>query len=202
MLRKVRLYGKLGAKFGRVHELAVDSCAEAVQALSVIIPGFQHEILTSKERGVGYACFVGKRNLKEENLNDPCSSNDIRIAPITLGSKRSGLFSIMLGAALFFVAPHIAPALFSAGVSGGTSLAIGAAAASLGQMLMLSGVVQLLSPQQKQLSTKDSPDNGASYNFNGPVNTTAQGAPKPLCYGELFVGSATISAGIFSQDQV
>lgn len=202
MLRKVRLYGKLGAKFGRVHELAVDSCAEAVQALSVIIPGFQHEILTSKERGVGYACFVGKRNLKEENLNDPCSSNDIRIAPITLGSKRGGLFSIILGAALFFAAPYVAPALFGAGVSGGTALALGAATASLGKLLMLSGVVQLLSPQQKQLSTKDGPDNGASYNFNGPVNTTAQGAPKPLCYGELFVGSATISAGVFSQDQV
>ena len=202
MLRKVRLYGKLGAKFGRVHELAVDSCAEAVQALSVIIPGFQHEILTSKERGVGYACFVGRRNLKEDNLNDPCSSNDIRIAPITLGSKRSGLFSIILGAALFFTAPYLLnPAVV--GVLGeGATIALSAAVASAGQLLMLSGVVQLLSPQQKQLSTKDGPDNGASYNFNGPVNTTAQGAPKPLCYGELFVGSATISAGIFSQDQV
>ena len=51
------------------------------------------------------------------------------------------------------------------------------------------------------LSVGDGPDNGASYNFNGPVNTTAQGNPVPLLYGEMFVGSATISAGIYSEDQ-
>ena len=30
----------------------------------------------------------------------------------------------------------------------------------------------------------------------------AQGNPVPLLYGEMFVGSATISAGIYSEDQV
>ena len=78
---------------------------------------------------------------------------------------------------------------------------LGSAVASLGTALMLGGVMQLLSPQQKGLSAKDSPDNGASYNFNGPVNTTAQGNPVPLLYGELIVGSAVISAGIYSEDQ-
>src|SRR5574344_1910257 len=37
-LRTIRLYGKLGAKFGRVHRLAVSSCAEAMQALAVLLP--------------------------------------------------------------------------------------------------------------------------------------------------------------------
>ena len=78
---------------------------------------------------------------------------------------------------------------------------LGSAVASLGTALMLGGVMQLLSPQQKGLSAKDSPDNGASYHFNGPVNTTAQGNPVPLLYGELIVGSAVISAGIYSEDQ-
>ena len=67
--------------------------------------------------------------------------------------------------------------------------------------MMLGGVAQLLSPQQRGLSAKDGPENGASYNFNGPVNTTAQGNPVPLLYGELIIGSATVSAGIYSQDQ-
>lgn len=66
---------------------------------------------------------------------------------------------------------------------------------------MLAGVAQLLSPQKVGLSTTDGPNNGASYNFNGPVNTTAQGNPVPLLYGELIIGSATVSAGIYSQDQ-
>jgi predicted phage tail protein len=66
---------------------------------------------------------------------------------------------------------------------------------------VLGGVAQMLSPQQKGLSSKDSPDNGASYNFNGPVNTQAQGNPVPLLYGRMIVGSAVISAGIYAEDQ-
>ncbi|MNL81044.1 Bacteriophage lambda tail assembly protein I [compost metagenome] len=60
----------------------------------------------------------------------------------------------------------------------------------------------MLSPQQKGLSAADGPENGASYNFNGPVNTTAQGNPVPLLYGRMIVGSSVISAGIYAEDQV
>ncbi|SAI70462.1 Phage-related protein%2C tail component [Bordetella ansorpii] len=67
--------------------------------------------------------------------------------------------------------------------------------------LALGGITQMLAPQQRGLSTRDSPDNGASYNFNGPVNTTAQGNPVPVLYGEMFVGSAVVSAGIYAEDQ-
>ena len=33
------------------------------------------------------------------------------------------------------------------------------------------------------------------------VNVTAQGNPVPLLYGEMIVGSATISQGIYAEDQ-
>lgn len=200
-LRTIRLYGKLGSRFGRVHRLAVSSCAEAIQALSVLIPGFQKEIIGSKDRGIGYACFIGNRNLKEDQIFDRVFDKDIRIAPMIMGSKRGGLFSIVLGAALFFTAPYIASPLFGAGIPGGLSLSAASTVATVGKLLMLSGAVQLLSPQQKGVATKDGPDNGASYNFNGPVNTTAQGNPVPVLYGEMVVGSATISAGIYAEDQ-
>ena len=81
------------------------------------------------------------------------------------------------------------------------SMTLSGAMASMGMAMALGGLVQMLSPQQRALSAKDGPNNGASYNFNGPVNTTAQGNPVPLLYGELFVGSSTISAGIYSEDQ-
>lgn len=200
-LRTIRLYSHLGARFGRVHRLAVASTAEAVQALCVLLPGFEQELMTSKDRGVGYACFLGKRNLGEDRLNDPAGQEEIRIAPIVQGSKRGGLFSVILGAALFFAAPYLVNPATAALLGEGGAIAFGAGVASAGQLLMLSGVVQALSPQQKGVSTKDGPDNGASYNFNGPVNTTAQGNPVPLIYGELFIGSATVSAGIYSEDQ-
>ena len=200
-LRTIRLYGYLGAQFGRVHRLAVASCAEAVQALCVLLPGFERELMTSKDRGVGYACFLGRRNLADDQLCDLAGQEDIRIAPVVQGAKRGGLFTLILGAALFFAAPLLVnPA--TAGLLGeGGAMVFGTGVGSMGKLLMLSGVTQLLSPQQKGLSTADGPDNGASYNFNGPVNTSAQGNPVPLLYGELIIGSAAISAGIFAEDQ-
>lgn len=200
-LRTIRLYGYLGAQFGRVHRLAVASCADAVQALCVLLPGFERELMTSKDRGVGYACFLGRRNLADDQLCDLAGQEDIRIAPMVQGAKRGGLFTLVLGAALFFAAPYLVnPA--TAGLLGeGGAMVLGAGVGSMGKLLMLSGVTQLLSPQQKGLSTADGPDNGASYNFNGPVNTSAQGNPVPLLYGELIIGSAAISAGIFAEDQ-
>lgn len=199
-LREVRLYGWLGTKFGRVHRLAVRNAGEAVRALCVVLPGFEKALTDSEVRGVRYACFLGKRNIGTDDLHQPCGDDAIRIAPVPAGAKNGGLFQIVLGAALIasaFLLPQtgliyalgkgavVAPALLGMGVS-----------------MAMGGVVQLLSPQQRGLSTRDSPDNGASYSFNGPVNTSAQGNPVPVLYGRMIVGSAVISAGIYAEDQV
>jgi len=191
-VRTVRIYGKLGAKFGRVHRIAVESTAEAIRALCVILPGFEAELMSSQDRGVRYACFLGKKNLHEDQLHLPVGEADIRIAPILAGAKRGGLFQTILGAALVVVGAIVN--VYAPGA--GTPIM------QLGGALAFGGVVQMLSPQQRGLSAKDSPENGASYNFNGPVNTRAQGNPVPLLYGEMFVGSAVISAGIAAEDQV
>lgn len=217
MLRTIRLYGQLGAKFGRVHRFAVGSCAEAVQFMCAMLPGFERELVTSKDRGIGYSVFLGKRNLGPDNLHDPSGDADIRIAPAPMGAKRGGLGQIIIGAIIVVAAVYTGGAAAAgAGAAGGGAAAGGAAAAGgtflgvsggyalaaqIGVSMMLGGVAQLLTPTAKGLSTKDGPDNGASYNFNGPVNTTAQGNPVPLLYGEMLIGSATISAGMYAEDQ-
>ncbi|MBB6581670.1 tail assembly protein [Ralstonia solanacearum] len=193
-IRVVRLYGRLGARFGRVFHLAVRSPAEAVRALCVQVEGFRRELATSHERGIRYACFVGRRNLGEAELELPPGRDDIRIAPVLAGAKQSGLFQTILGAAILAVA-YFNPGGFLTGP-------MVTAAYGMGASMALGGVVQMLSPQQAGLSVRDGPDNGASYNFNGPVNTSAQGNPVPLLYGEMVVGSAVISAGIYAEDQV
>jgi predicted phage tail protein len=186
-LRTVRLYGKLGARFGRVHRLAVATTAEAVRALCVMLPGFQRELATSKDRGISYACFIGKQNIDERQLDKRVGDADIRIAPVMAGAKNGGLLTTIIGAVLIVVSVVFPPL---------------GALANLGVSMMLAGVVQMISPQQKGLSTRDNLDNGASYNFNGPINTTAQGNPVPLLYGEMITGSAVISAGLYAEDQV
>lgn len=194
-IRTIRLYGKLGARFGRIHRLAVASAAEAVRALSVLLPGFEQELSTSKDRGVAYAVFVGRDNLGPEQLGHPPGRNDIRIAPVLTGSKRGGLFQTILGVALIGLSLWNPAFLAAKGAFSAASIGM------LGASLALGGVVQMLAPQQRGLSARDGPDNGASYSFNGPVNTTAQGNPVPLLYGRMVVGSAVISAGIYAEDQ-
>jgi predicted phage tail protein len=187
-IRTIRLYGKLGAQFGRVHRLAVTSTAEAVRALCVMLPGFQKELMTSKDRGIAYACFLGKSNIGKDDLHLAGGSDDIRIAPVTVGAKSGGVLQFIVGAVLVIVGTF-------------TSWAGGTALIGMGISMMVGGVMQMLVPQQNQSSAADKVENGASYNFNGPVNTTAQGNPVPLLYGRMIVGSAVISAGILAQEQ-
>lgn len=182
----VRLYGWLGSQFGRVHRLAVQTPAEAVHALCSMLPGFERAMLSSRGQGVTYACFIGRRNIAESGLEDSASGQDIRIAPMIQGSKRAGLFQTILGAV-------ITAASFIPGLQFLTPVGLG---------MLFGGAAQLLAPQQQGLATKDGPDNGASYNFNGAVNTTAQGNCVPVLYGEMYTGSAVASAGLFAEDQL
>lgn len=198
-VRTVRLYGVLGAKFGRAHRFVCSNTAEAVSALCQMLPGFQRFLYESKDKGLGYACFIGKENINEDGLIYPAGEEDIRIAPIILGSGRGGLFSVILGAALIVGAPYLAGAVW--GSSATLAVGIATYAPMLGWAMVLGGVSQLLTRQPQGITGVDSPDNGASYNFSGPVNVTAQGNPVPVPYGEMIVGSATVSGDLYSEDQ-
>ncbi|MCM2492698.1 MULTISPECIES: tail assembly protein [Burkholderia] len=191
-LRTIRLYGVLGARFGRVHRLAVGSALEATRALCVVLPGFKSFLARSRDQGLTFAVFVGRENLARDDLDLPVSREEIRIAPVIAGAKRGGLFQTILGAALVGLALWN-PAFL--GLSQGLATGLLAAGASLA----LGGVMQLISPQTGGLAS--TVDNGTSYYFNGPVNSAAQGEPVPIVYGRMIVGSKRISSGIFAQDQ-
>ncbi|MCK7240289.1 tail assembly protein [Enterobacter kobei] len=190
-MRTIRLYGILGSTFGREFKLSVASPKEAVRALCVIVPGFERFLNTSKQRGLTYAVFSGKRNLNNDELVMDQSSADIRIAPVIVGSKRGGIFQTILGVAL------VAAAIWVPGVG----IAASNIMFQLGGAMALGGVVQMLSPQTTGLASKQSADNKASYAFGGVTNTTAQGNPVPLLYGKRRIGGAIISAGIYVDDQ-
>ncbi|PNF11071.1 phage tail protein [Enterobacter cancerogenus] len=198
--RTIRLYGVLGATFGREFKLSVSSPKEAIRALCVIVPGFERFLNTSKQRGLTYAVFSGKRNLLNDELSMDRSPEEIRIAPVIIGSKRAGVFQTILGVALVAVAAFVTGGA-AIGI-GGTAFAGGwGAMAGIGASMAIGGVVQMLSPQTTGLASKQSADNQASYAFGGVTNTTAQGNPVPLLYGRRRIGGAIISAGIYVEDQ-
>lgn len=184
IMRTVRLYGKMGSRFGRVHKLAVSSPAEAIKALCVTIPGFEKYLMDSKKNNLEFAVFNGKENISEELLKMG-GTKDIRIAPIISGSKRNGLFQTILGAVMVVVGVVFPPVAFL--------IAPGVA-------LMAGGIIQMLSPQPKGLKSRQDPDNAPSYAFGGAVNSTAQGNPISILAGERQIGGAIISASIVAEE--
>lgn len=146
--------------------------------------GFEKFMLESKDKGLRFAVFNGKENIGEDDLGKPTGRHVIRIVPVIVGSKRAGLLQTIVGAVLVVVGLVYSP-LLPAGLA-----------------MLAGGVIQMLSPQAKGLGTQDGPNNRPSYSFNGAVNTSVQGNPVPLLYGRMIVGSAVISAGIYSEDQM
>lgn len=203
VLREVRLYGPLRARFGRSHWLAVESPAEAVQALCMLFDGFRAALLGHK--GPGYRVIVGEgaaADVRDEHslLLAAGVSRAIRIAPVIHGNNK-GAMMIVAGVALLVLAPYAAGAMFAAaetslGVS--AALAMASGGAMLGKALILGGVIQLLSPQpRKQGAQERQPGSDV---LAGVGNMRAPGGPVPVIIGRVIVGSVEISAGLSTDD--
>ncbi|EEE4210047.1 tail assembly protein [Salmonella enterica subsp. enterica serovar Muenchen] len=192
VMTNIKLSGSLAKMFGRAHQRLISTPREVFRALSVTVPGFEKYLNTSKARGLTYAVMVGKRNIFESDLDFPNAGQEIRIVPVIMGSKRSGILQTILGAAL------VAVSIWIPGVSIAASNMMFAAGASMA----LGGIAQMLSPQPGGLASKQDADNKASYAFGGVTNTTAQGNPVPLAYGKRRIGGAIISAGIYVEDKM
>lgn len=195
-LTTIRLYGALGARFGRVHKLAVQTSAEAVKALCVNFDGLEDYLMNAKKNGMTFAVFRGKRNIGVDDFKELAGNSDIRIAPIMEGAKKAGMFQTILGAVLVVVGAVVGVMTSWTGVGG----VIGSGMVTAGIGMMAGGVYQMLSPQPKGLQGRDDPDNKPSYAFGGSVNTLAMGNPVAILYGEREIGGAIISAGVISED--
>jgi predicted phage tail protein len=194
MLRKIRVYGKLASFLGqRTFEAAVDSAAEAVRFLAVNFPGLERHMADQH-----YRVTVGGYDLGEDELADPVGQQVIKIMPVISGAG-GGVGKIIAGVALF------ASAFFTGGATIGllglaAPLAVSTALAGVGISLALTGVAQLLSPTPRLSGPGTSGNREAdpreSFSFSGIQNTSRQGLPVPIVYGETIVGSVVISAGI------
>ena len=192
IITRIELNGVLGKKFGKVHQRLISTTHEAGVALAKTIPGFERFMISSEERGLTYAVFKDEKYIGVDDLGLTINWEVIRIVPVVIGSKKSGVLQTILGAVLVVVGAVLSftPAAAAAPWFYGT-----------GASLMLGGVVQMLSPQPAGLARKESPDNKASYAFGGVTNTASQGYPVGLLYGKRRIGGAIISAGIYVEDQ-
>lgn len=195
-LTTIRLYGALGARFGRVHKLAVQTSAEAVKALCINLDGLEDYLMNAKKSGMTFAVFRGKRNIGVQDFQELAGNSDIRIAPVMEGAKKAGMFQTILGAVMVVAGIIVGVATGWTGVG----LTFGAGLIMSGASMMAGGIYQMLSPQPKGLQGRDDPDNKPSYAFGGSVNTLAMGNPVAPLWGEREIGGAIISAGIVAED--
>jgi predicted phage tail protein len=184
MLRKIKLYGKLAKFIGhRTLEADVATAAEAARFLVANWPELEKEMASQH-----YRVSLGSYDLNEDELHDPAGRQAIKIAPVVSGAGAVG--KIIAGIAL--VALSFIPGF--AAWAGPTAYAL---ITGVGASLLLGGVAQLISPTPKTPMGLDSQqDPQKSYSFSGVQNTSRQGTPVPIVYGEMLVGSVIISAGI------
>ena len=66
----------------------------------------------------------------------------------------------------------------------------------MGAGLMLSGVSGMMTQQPKSQDFSSPEDPRLSFNFSGTQNTSRAGTPINIVFGEVFVGSIVVSAGV------
>ena len=195
MLRKIKLYGKLAKFIGkRVLEADVATAAEAVRFLLANWPELEAQMSDQH-----YRVSIGTYDIDLEELHHPAGAAPISFVPVVAGAGAVG--RILAGVALIALAfiPGIGTATaaaIAAGAKAGLTV-VGTALFGLGASLALGGVAQLLTPTPKVPQGADKQDDPRkSYSFSGIQNTSRQGVPVPIVYGETIVGSVVISAGI------
>ena len=206
MEKEIRLYGPLAKFIGQRKILAeISSAGEAVRMLLANFPGLERHMADQH-----YKVIVDDIDAQLDEINLPFSQT-IKIVPV-LGGAGGGAGKIIAGVALVALAlmnPFGAAAI---GTFGATPIPVASFIGAIGASLILGGVAQLLSPtpQIAQIGPASMNPGGGrnttsegtemdpqeSYSFSGIQNTSRQGTPVPVVYGETIVGSVVISAGI------
>lgn len=193
MLKTIKLYGILAKKFGKEFRLDVENTREAMRALCVQVPGFEHFMLHAHEQGLEFAVFQDKQNISETELDMSTSAKVIKIVPKVKGA--GGAVQTILGAVLVVVGIVVGVTTGWTGVGG----AAGAALIGAGVGMMVGGIAMMLMPKiENQDQNQDG--NKANKGFGGAVTTVAQGNPVPVLYGQREVGGFIASAGQYPED--
>lgn len=191
MLKTIKLYGVLAKRFGKEFRLDVENTREAMRALCVQVPGFEHFMLHAHEQGLEFAVFQDKQNISESELNLSTSAKVIKVVPKVKGAGGDGgILNTILGAVMVVVG---AVAMYF-GQPWGASL-VGA-----GIGMMVGGIAQMLMPKIDNTQDQNQDGNKANKGFGGAVTTVAQGNPVPVLYGQREVGGFIASAGQYPED--
>jgi predicted phage tail protein len=183
---EVRLHGALAAQFGRVFHFDIQTPREAVDAIECARRGFKAAIMKLDAAGMVFRVRSKTHDYDNDDVGSHLgSASRIDIIPIVRGASAGVRF--VVGAILTAVGFML---------SGTPFAPLGPPMMSLGISLMLGAVTEWLTPTPKREEYKALD----SWTISGPTNTTEQGVPVPIIYGEVLTGSVPISAGLAASD--
>lgn len=132
-LIEIRLYGHLRKQFGRSFNMAVRSAADALHALSIVLPGFRQYL--AENSSPGFRVWLTDSPVKDAKELTYPPGKLIRIVPVTVGAGGGGIGQIFSGAALIgfaYFTGGIGVGLIDAYAAGGVLEAAGSIAFSIG----------------------------------------------------------------------
>jgi predicted phage tail protein len=177
----IKFYGNL-KQYGDKFNMNAETAAEALNGLYCQIKGLKQQIMDGYFR-----VRINGVDMNEDNLQFGLHSRIpqdavIHIVPQVAGAK-GGFLSAIAGAVMVVV-----------GAWTGQYWLVG-----MGVGMMVGGVAMMLTKLPKTDKSADGGTNKNTY-FSNLDNTIAQGAPVPLCYGLIKVGSKVLSQGLETLD--
>lgn len=189
----LKLYGWLRKFCGAASfDIEVQSSIEAIKFLVTNFPKLE-QLIGQPDKYFRIWTEDKKVKLLEiDELVYPVGSQTIiNFAPALYG-RGEGLWNFLAGVALIGL-------VVATGGAAGFLGAIGSQiVGGVGLYLALGGIEQMLTPVPKPTNTQD--PKRESYSISGITNTSIQGLPVPVQYGEIVVGSILISLGLKTED--
>jgi len=185
----VKLGGRLGQEFGQVWHLDIDRPSEAIRAIEANKPGFVKRIQELSDMGLVFRLRLNKRAVDDTEVDALHGGQTVTLMPIVRGAGAVG--RIVVGSVLV-AAAYIGNIYYP-----GNPLS--AYAMNAGIALMVGGVVEMLSPQQK-IGSSATNNSLSSYAFGSAANVAGQGYAIPVGYGRMLVGSIAVAAGIYAEN--
>lgn len=182
-MKKIRLYGRLRKFVGQPYlEAEVNSPLEALSFLHCNFKGIEKHMALQP-----YTILCGDITITEDLLQLQ-TDDDINIIPVAHGN----FFTFLIGAAIKWGAKnYIKNTILSTIIS------------TIGTQLLVTGINNMLTPQRNNnqsassgMDRTDPSAYAASYSFTGLTNISQAGVPVNLVFGEVLVGSVTVSNGI------
>jgi predicted phage tail protein len=193
----INLHGLLAQEYQKQFVLRLDKANDVVRAINCNRKGFLKRVNELQKEGLCYTIIVNGG--KQEGLGSVAKN----IKQIDLVPMIAGAFTLAIGA--------LAGAMGGGAIATAVAtVAVGAGVAMIGKALMpkpekqpdVGGTVASDSSSaataQAEPITFESRAASASAMFNNTTNIAAQGAPVPIGYGRLKVGSAVIQGTIKS----